>query len=215
MYEFSASSSFLLSQALATLTEQVKLQKPEAEVVEPWVQKHVKMVRSQCERAGLKVSLTLADMLVNYVSKMKPPIPYSAFGSQLDTMKEAVYAELKTMLFFRIDDQYAKYFREKCLFGEKVENDFSSASLDIEEAGKCLALGRPTASVFHLMRVMEVGLKALAKALAIPYAPSWESYITQIDTKITEKHKRKGIKWKRDEPGFRDVLGNLQSIKIA
>jgi hypothetical protein len=55
----------------------------------------------------------------------------------------------------------------------------------------------------------------LAKALDIPYAPSWESYIKQIETKISEKHKHKGIKWKRDEPFFREVLGNLQTIKIA
>jgi hypothetical protein len=62
---------------------------------------------------------------------------------------------------------------------------------------------------------MEVGLKALGKALGIPYAPSWESYIRQIADKIGEKHKAKGIKWKRDEPFFREILGDLQTIKIA
>lgn len=92
---------------------------------------------------------------------------------------------------------------------------FVPANQDIEEAGKCLALSRGTATVFHLMRVMEAGLKALAKPLGIPYAPTWESYITQIGTKIGEKHKRKTAKWKREEPFFRDVLGDLQTVKIA
>ena len=38
------------------------------------------------------------------------------------------------------------------LFGEKVEKAFQEASEDIAEAGKCLALGRSTAAVFHIMR---------------------------------------------------------------
>jgi hypothetical protein len=57
-----------------------------------------------------------------------------------------------------------------------------SASFDIEEAGKCLAFDRGTATVMHLMRVLEVGLKALAKVLQIAYAPSWDSYIKKINT---------------------------------
>ncbi len=67
----------------------------------------------------------------------------------------------------------------------------------------------------HLMRVMELGLKALAKALKIPYAPSWESYLSQIQTKIGAKRKTKGVKWKRDERFFRDLSGDLISVKQA
>ena len=49
------------------------------------------------------------------------------------------------------------------------------------------------------MRVMEAGLKALAKLLDIPYAPSWESYLKQINDKIAAKHKDKTPEWKADE----------------
>jgi hypothetical protein len=115
----------------------------------------------------------------------------------------------------RITAEEEKYFKEKQLFGEEVATKFPLANQDVEEAGKCLALSRATATVFHLMRVMEAGLKALASPLGIPYAPSWESYITQINGKIATKHKQKGIKWKRDEPFYRDVVGDLQTIKIA
>ncbi len=65
------------------------------------------------------------------------------------------------------------------------------------------------------MRVMEEGLKALAKLLGIPYAPSWESYISQISDKIETKHKKKGVKWKKDEPFFKEILGTLVAVKIA
>jgi hypothetical protein len=101
------------------------------------------------------------------------------------------------------------------LFGEIVPDKFPSAIQDIEEGGKALAAGLGTATVFHMMRIMEVGLKSLGKALKIPYAPSWESYLGQIEKRISAKHKTKAISWKKDEAFFRDILGDLTIIKIA
>jgi HEPN domain-containing protein len=54
---------------------------------------------------------------------------------------------------------------EDVLFGVVVADRFSDATFDISEAGKCLALGRYTASVFHSMRVLELGLQSLAHEL--------------------------------------------------
>jgi len=62
---------------------------------------------------------------------------------------------------------------------------------------------------------MESGLRVTANALGIPYAPSWESYITQINTQIKEKHKLKGVDWKRDEPFFEDVAARMETVKLA
>lgn len=55
------------------------------------------------------------------------------------------------------------------LFGATFEGKFpTDGAFELDEAAKCLALGRPTAAVFHLMRVMEIGIKALAACLGIP-----------------------------------------------
>jgi HEPN domain-containing protein len=54
---------------------------------------------------------------------------------------------------------------EDVLFGVVVADRFSDATFDISEARKCLALGRYTASVFHSMRVLELGLQSLAHEL--------------------------------------------------
>lgn len=126
--------------------------------------------------------------------------------------------ELAARICFMIETGKAKFFAEPYLFNTedvKVSDQFPSAIYDIEEAGKCLALDRSTACVFHLMRVMEVGLQRLAKDLGIPYAPSWESYINQINTRIALKHKKKGIKWKRDESYFKEIAGDLLTVKVA
>lgn len=107
------------------------------------------------------------------------------------------------------------YRATECLFGEELLLAFPSAEEDIRQAGNCVALHQGTAAVFHLMRVMERGLKALGKRLGIPYAPSWESYIKQIDARIAAKHKTKGVAWRRDEKFYRDLAGDLLTIKHA
>src|SRR5207245_2918398 len=65
------------------------------------------------------------------------------------------------------DAQIAKvhYHKANQLFGEPVEIKFPEVADDIKEAGKCLALDRSTATVFHLMRVLEVGVARFATKL--------------------------------------------------
>jgi hypothetical protein len=65
--------------------------------------------------------------------------------------------------------EMAKYYDPQSpLFGEEVHFQFPVAAYEIEEAAKCLAVGRSTAAVFHLMRVMEVGIHAVARCLGVP-----------------------------------------------
>jgi hypothetical protein len=70
--------------------------------------------------------------------------------------------------FLQIDDENL-YRKGADLFGADVATKFATtAAFEIDEAGKCLAVGRHTAAVFHLMRVMEVGVNAASACLRIP-----------------------------------------------
>lgn len=53
-------------------------------------------------------------------------------------------------------------------FGIEVQTKFPSAIYDIEEASKCYALERSTASVFHSIRSLEAAIRALSRCLSIP-----------------------------------------------
>jgi HEPN domain-containing protein len=53
------------------------------------------------------------------------------------------------------------------IFGHAVDTAFPNASADLAEAGACLALGRATACVFHLMRVMELAVQRVSAELGI------------------------------------------------
>lgn len=44
---------------------------------------------------------------------------------------------------------------------------FTAAVYQDDQAGKCLGFGCDTASVFHMMRIMEIGIRAVAKCLGV------------------------------------------------
>lgn len=75
---------------------------------------------------------------------------------------------LKAVLVLQTEE-LLYYAPKKPLFGADFEDKFKTeGAFELDEAAKCLALSRPTASVFHLMRILEIGIAALAGCLDIP-----------------------------------------------
>jgi|ERR1017187_1176732 hypothetical protein len=137
-------------------------------------------------------------------------------AGQIHIFNQVLIREFSAKAIMMLPSERAKYNgTPQKLFGHAVCTAYPSAVDDLEEAAKCLSFGRSTAGVFHLMRVTEAGLKSLGTALGIPYAPSWEAYITQIGNRVAAKHKTKAVRWKKDEPYFKEILGDLQAIKLA
>ncbi len=154
--------------------------------------------------------------LTEFQERVQNPISIEEAKAELHALSKRIRDELDTQSFLMIPPSKIGYYEGKQpLFGVDVFSRFPSANDDIAEAGKCLALGRSTACVFHLMRVMEAGLKAVAREMGIPYAPSWESYLKQINKQIEMDWKEKTPDWKSEEPFYKEVSGDLQAIKIA
>ncbi len=86
----------------------------------------------------------------------------------------------------------AYYAPNKPLFGGEVDRKFTSATLEIKEAAKCLALSRHTACVFHSMRIMEIGIRGIARCLGIPdpvkpAERNWGKVLASIEKAIEAK----------------------------
>jgi hypothetical protein len=76
-------------------------------------------------------------------------------------------------------------------FTEEVSRRFPQATEEMKEAGTCYALGRNTACVFHLMRAVEYGIRALAIAAGVPAQPkipleyqTWEDVLSRIEKAV-------------------------------
>jgi hypothetical protein len=94
-----------------------------------------------------------------------------------------------------------KLIDQEDLFGDLVSRKFPSAVADIREAGNCLAAECPTASVFHLMRTAEIGLRALARdrEIAFPDKPlelkEWGEILPNLDSKVAKMREESVKKW--------------------
>jgi hypothetical protein len=99
--------------------------------------------------------------------------------------------------FVMIAHNKAEYFSQPDLFGPDVASKFPAASVDLAEAGKCFSAERYTACVFHLMRVMEVGLVRLAKRFNVKGVSTrtWGEIIGVIAGALRPKSKRMQAKY--------------------
>jgi hypothetical protein len=193
------------------------LKKGERQIVElsdaKFIAGYLEIALSMANELDLESVPPLIDRISKSLASEDYNIAHAA--RDLENLRDRILDQLGSRYFLFVKASRLDYYVKPELFGPDVAMKFLAANDDIEEAGKCLAVGQGTAAVMHLMRVVEVGLKYLAAQLSIPYAPSWESYLKQIEARITAKHKTKGIKWKRDEAFFRDVSGDLMTVKQA
>ncbi|RST31656.1 hypothetical protein HMF7854_13040 [Sphingomonas ginkgonis] len=95
---------------------------------------------------------------------------------------------------------------------------FPAASFEAEEAAKCIALGRHTAAVFHSMRMLEIGIKALAKRLSIPSPTksaekNWKFILDSIRAKVDELYPAGKRLPHSEGAAFEDLLVNLEAVR--
>ncbi|QEE43600.1 hypothetical protein FVA81_02940 (plasmid) [Rhizobium sp. WL3] len=98
--------------------------------------------------------------------------------------------EMEARLLFTFPRSSARYFSDGPPFGAEVEDVFPNVNYDVVEAGKCLALGRWTATVIHLMRVLEAGLEALARQVGVTPGENWNSVLNAIESKLREVRRK-------------------------
>ena len=95
--------------------------------------------------------------------KETPPL---GLAEHLRDLERRLQDETQRPRCFLVDPAMAPAFASAALLREKAAN-WQAAVFDLEEAGWCWTLDRPTATVMHLMRAVEVSLQAIAKSLGV------------------------------------------------
>ncbi len=134
-------------------------------------------------------------------------------ADEIAILISAFQDELEARLLLAFPPSSARYFASEPLFGEAVEDVFPAISYDVAEAGKCLALGRSTAAVMHLMRVLEAGLEALANHVAVPTGENWNTVLNAIEGKLREV--RRKVDGREEEQWAAEAGVHLRFIKNA
>jgi hypothetical protein len=140
-------------------------------------------VRQHCTAMSLENLVLHIDRIKDRIGRLT----YANLGEYLEELRNRMTDELKHSLLVFIPNDKAKYYRNKLPFGREVVDKWPSLAYDIEEAARCFATDRHTATVFHLMRIMEVGVLAFAKVLKIKLPSQKEWYWGNIIPVINDK----------------------------
>ena len=116
---------------------------------------------------------------------LKKGITFGALAQEVNVLKESVLDQIKSRKFLYIPPDRIPMYDAVDLFGPEVTASFRVSDFHIREAGTCMSLERPTASVYHLMCVLEGGLDSLSHAVGLPQSQkNWSVILKQIEDQI-------------------------------
>ena len=134
---------------------------------------------------GLPITAKAAVRFINSTDSRSP----EQLSGLLDQIYSRFFDEAANLPLFYVHQEALKYYNKTDLFGEEFKTGFPTANAEIIEAGNCFAFDRFTACVFHLMRSLEVALKALFRELGLPPlttagAQNWNGILREIKDKL-------------------------------
>jgi hypothetical protein len=139
-------------------------------------------LESHCQDVGLIDSAKTIEDITDSVREADLEI----LQSNVSLILKQINRQLEERIFFVLSPRNSSLYKASFPFGENVALKFPSAYFDTLEATKCLATGRYTSCVFHLMRTLESGLRVFADNLDITDfgLENWKVITDQIEKKL-------------------------------
>ena len=166
-----------------------------------------------CVALGADVSKMAAEELIEKLEGGK--LTFGVLHEEVRHLHKYFERHLVSTKLFGLNPDDARYYDAALeMFGECVIASFPSAASEVDEAGKCLALGRPAAAIFHLMRVVEIGLRSIAPLFGIEEPkPDWGKVIRAIDDYL--KFPKKERKLEMEDEYLAAVSAQMHAVKLA
>lgn len=187
--------------------------------------KQLQLVEKEIRKLGLSITSQTIEELVNKITERPDAraVTYQWLMDKIISVRDLLYKEVSGKTFFYVSPERAKFWpmaNKPHLFGERVAQSFPSASPDISYAGIALAVKLSTASVFHLMRVLEVGLMALGKEFQVSADhKNWGPIIDEIESKVRAMHQDAAWKTRPDRKDaqefYAQAISHLGVVKEA
>lgn len=131
---------------------------------------------------------------------------------------------LKERVVLVLDPSAARLYSE-CAFDSKAQLKFFRAGFDMMEAQKCLALERYTACVYHLMKVLERGLRGIVAMVEgvvegkeegeAWFAKNWTDVLDVLDREIEKSKKRRSSWFKEREQFLSELRLRMRAVRDA
>lgn len=181
----------------------------------------VKAMSSVIEQAG-EINANITEMAARDLLKgLEGDATWADLREGVRDIEVTLRRETSKLAFYTVNPSMSGLVdNSDDVFGSEFQVKFPSAMYDLQEACKCLGLGRNTAAAFHLMRIVEVLLRAIGASLSIP-APSgadknWGNMLSAIKTNMTARNQKSNAGWKaNDRNFFEDVYASIDAVRVA
>ena len=165
-----------------------------------------------CKIIGCKNSAAMANALIEQVPRMS----IVEIIAKMEMFEKLIHVEMESELFLWVPSMRAEAYSNPLSGLEEVAITFPSTRREIEESGKCFAVGRFTASVFHQMRALEPFLAVISRELGVvKHSPTWSAYLSAFSPAIEAKYPGKIMANTEIRNFYSGVTGYLSSIKNA
>lgn len=166
-----------------------------------------------------------ADVTVKAVEDMAKGLrgPYPTYESLSDAYTDiqlTLNRELESATVLALSRAERNLWAPKVpIFGGDFDQKFRTrGAFELDEAAKCLALGRPTAGVFHMMRIMEVSIQAMTRCLGIPDPTrpaerNWGVILKAVKDGIDQKWPTAAVRMHGDGQLFEGLYASLDAVK--
>jgi len=184
--------------------------KIESDVICETILGSLRLFHSSCRTLAASITEIPVNNLIKELEDRE--CTYKRTTTEIRKIRGRFTDELGETKLFVLPSAYAQfYFGALASFGFDIVEKFSyKAAEDVEEAGRCLAVGRSTACVFHLMRAMEEAVKVLGTRLGVQNVEKeWGKILSDLARKIETMPRGS----KRDE--WSSCYANLYHVKQA
>ncbi len=215
MQKFSADAFLTVAKYLADVRARLEKMGPPDFIVTPMSKdaggyNTLTAVRGICEGMGLRVSMKCVDHMLEEAQKEEPTV--GLLTDAIAQVERTIKWEMEDKLFMYIPPDRAERYDQKELLGKEVNAKFPAIQYDAVEAGNCYACGRSTATVFHLMRIMEVGVQEFGTKLGVKLAAekNWQNVLDEINKAIKALDQKA-----QTTKELAAASANLYSVKLA
>jgi len=178
--------------------------------------KSLSEMRKECDALALEHTSGLISHHEAQILRKGEAYTYHEMLSDLDTLRFSFSAELRKRVFLRIREENEKYFQKDDLFGIAVNTAFPSCITEIRDAGNCYALEQGEAAVYHLMRVLERGLRTLAVKFGVDFShTNWHNVIEAVEKEIRKMNSSLGPDWKEQQKFCSQAATHFMFLKDA
>ena len=204
--------------AWAKLDEAMKMQLANVD----WIRylSNLLLIKDACKSLGLTSTLHQVDRAEAVLRKGienndGTTVLWSAVKPEVLQMGIRFQEETGDVIAYHLSPEEHDLYDNPTKDWQDVLSAFPSTLVDVEEAGRCFALGRYTASVFHSMRILEIGLAALGQEFGVATdRTNWGEIIQNIQNAIEAKSIAQGAGW-ADQQFYSEATQDFRFFKDA